>query len=121
MLHVRCIDFRMRRPLHTLISPMDSLSRTTASSYTVVGRHSSSVVILLCFWPWGLAHFAFSRNIYPVGDNALSPYERKFQEGPFPGVRVPFMARIRFTQLPPIADSKETHRLGPTKVWGVCS
>ena len=30
------------------------------------------------------------------------------------------MARVRFTQLPPIADAKETHRVGPNKVWGVC-
>ena len=73
----------------------------------------------LCFWPRGLRHFAFSRNIYPVGDKETSPYEAKFGEGPFPGLRIPFMARVRFIQLPPIADSKETHRLAPTKVWGV--
>ena len=29
------------------------------------------------------------------------------------------MARIRFMQVAPLADSKETHRAGPTKVWGV--
>ena len=44
----------------------------------------------LCFWPYGLKHFAFSRNMYPVGGKAQSPYERKFDEGPFPGLRVPF-------------------------------
>ena len=73
----------------------------------------------LCFWPYGLRHYAFSRNIYPVGSNPLSPYERKFGEGPFPGIRAPFMARIRFTQLPPIVDAKETHKVAPNKVWGV--
>ena len=73
----------------------------------------------LCFWPLGLAHYAFSHNIHPVGDNVESAYERKFKEGPFPGIRAPFMARVRFIQLPPLADSKETHRLGPNKARGV--
>ena len=73
----------------------------------------------LCFRPYGLAHYAFSRNMYPVGNNPLSPYGTKLGEGPFTGLRVPFMARVRFTQLPPIADSKETRRVGPNKVWGV--
>ena len=29
------------------------------------------------------------------------------------------MARIRFIQLPPIVDAKETHRVAPNKIWGV--
>ena len=49
----------------------------------------------------------------------MSPYERKFGDGPFTGVRAPFMARVRFTQLPVIADAKETYRVGSNKVWGV--
>ena len=67
----------------------------------------------------GLRHFAFSGNIYPVGDKELSPYELKFNEGPFPGIRAPLMARVRFIKLPPLADAKETHRISPNKVWGV--
>ena len=29
------------------------------------------------------------------------------------------MARVRFRQLPPLEDAKETHRIGPNYVWGV--
>ena len=29
------------------------------------------------------------------------------------------MARVRFTPLPPIVNAKETHRVGPNKVWDV--
>ena len=69
---------------------------------------------------YGVVHFAFSRNIYPTANNSLeSPYERTFKEGPFVGWRIPFMARIRFVQLKPLADAKETHRMGPNKIWGV--
>ena len=71
-----------------------------------------------CFWPQAMMHFAFSRNIYPVGDRDDSPYERKFGEK-FPGIRAPFMARIRFQQVQPLQDSTETPRVGPTRIWGV--
>ena len=42
------------------------------------------------------AHTAYSRNMWPVKGNPLSPYERKFKEGPFPGIRAPFMCLVRF-------------------------
>ena len=53
----------------------------------------------LSFWPWGLAHFAQSRNIYPTQGREDTPYERKIKKGAFQGIRAPFMARIRFRQL----------------------
>ena len=65
-----------------------------------------------------MAHFAFSRNIYDVGGKG-SPYSRSFKQGEFEGLRVPFMARIRFVPYVSIAKSKDTHKLAPTKVWGV--
>ena len=70
-------------------------------------------------WPYAFKHYAFSRNIYPTGDNPKSPYERKFLEGPFPGLRVPFLARVMFIQLPPIAKSTDTHRADSVYVPGV--
>ena len=42
-----------------------------------------------------------------------------FNQGPFPGLRVPFFARVRFKQLPTIEKSAKTHRVGPSRVWGV--
>ena len=71
----------------------------------------------VCFWPYALRHFAFSRNIQPVADRGV-PYERRFKE-PFIGLSIPFMARIRFKQQPNIEKSVEVHKLEPSMVWGV--
>ena len=49
----------------------------------------------VCFWPWACQHLAFSRNIHMIGEKD-SPYERRFGKGPFPGLRIPFFARVRF-------------------------
>jgi len=72
----------------------------------------------LMFWPDAFKHFAYSRNMFPIADRP-SPYERRFNQGPFPGLRVPFFARVRFKQLPTIEKSAKTHRVGPSRVWGV--
>ena len=73
----------------------------------------------LCFWPLALAHFAFSRNLYPVGNSQESAYEKRFGEGPFNGIRAPFFARVRFRPLPPDEDNKYVHRVQPNMVYGV--
>ena len=73
----------------------------------------------LCFWPYAAVHTAYSQNMWPVGDHPQTPYERKFQEGPFPGLKIPFFARVRFIQIPPIAKGKDTHKVAQPKVWGV--
>ena len=54
-----------------------------------------------------------------MGDNSESPYEKRFQEGPFPGHRIPFFARVRFIPNRKVAKSSETHRAAPNMIWGV--
>ena len=72
----------------------------------------------LPFWTYAVRHFAFARNIFPAADRGV-PYERRFQEGPFPGLIVPLMARIRCKQQPNAEKSPEARKLGSPKVWGV--
>ena len=70
------------------------------------------------FWPWAAQHVAFARNILDVNGKE-SAYARRFSKGPFPGLLIPFMARIRFKQYVTIEKAKDTDKMQPIYVWGV--
>ena len=63
----------------------------------------------ICFWPYAVEHFAFSRNIHPVASRGV-PYERRHKE-PFVGLVVPFMARVRFKPQPNVEKSTEVEKM----------
>ena len=71
----------------------------------------------LSFRPDAARHLAFSRNIYDVKGKG-SPYLRKFHEE-FPGLRIPFFARVRFRQYIPIERGTDSHRAAAPMVYGI--
>ena len=72
----------------------------------------------LCFWPYASEHVSLSRNIYPTPKCPNSPYCEKFEEQ-FPGLRIPFFARIKFIPVKPLAKAKNVHKCAPAMQWGV--
>ena len=109
---------------HKIAAPYIHQNNPTIESWNRIELYGCRVSLEqcgapLCFWPYAAVHTAYSRNMWPVQGNPLSPYERKFKQGPFPGLRIPFFARVRFMQIPPHAKSKDTHKAGPTRIWRV--
>ena len=70
-----------------------------------------------CFWPLGMTHFVFSRNIAITNDT--SSYDKRFQEGHFPGKVIPFGAYVTFQELPHVEKDTKKPKFAPRPVPGV--
>ena len=66
------------------------------------------------WWPYAIRYFVFARNITPRATSHDSPYEKRFNSGPFPGLTPPFGLLIHF-----VPGKRLAKRLGKFEPLGV--
>ena len=108
----------------TTSAPYVHVNNGLAETYVRIALQGGRVNMEQCgapptFWPYAIIHYGFARNIQRVIEDALSPYEERFGENSFDGLRIPFFAYVHFMQLDPIRKGKEIAKVSSALVPGV--